>query len=88
MIRYINNSENQSCIFYFHPWEIDPEQPKVKGVSFKTRVRHYSNLKIMKSKLEKILQEFNWGAMQEIFLPELQFENYTGNRKAAPIVTN
>ena len=43
-LRRINNNENKPAIFYFHPWEIDPQQPRVKNASFKSSFRHYHNL--------------------------------------------
>lgn len=64
----VNNDENQSGIFYFHPWEIDPDQPRVKGAGFKSRFRHYLNLKQMEPRLEQLLRDFSWGAMEDIFL--------------------
>ncbi|MBK8816886.1 MAG: DUF3473 domain-containing protein [Methylococcaceae bacterium] len=66
--RYINTVEKQAGIFYFHPWEIDPEQPKQQGISFKTRFRHYLNLNDMVSRLTKLLQDFSWDTMRAVFL--------------------
>ena len=66
--RYINTVEKQSGIFYFHPWEIDPEQPKQQGISFKTRFRHYLNLNDMENRLQKLLQDFSWNTMEAVFL--------------------
>ena len=64
----VNTRENQSGIFYFHPWEIDPEQPRPSGLGVKTRFRHYLNLDRMHSRLERILNDFSWGRMDDIFL--------------------
>ena len=47
-------------IFYFHPWEIDPEQPRFRRASIKSKFRHYLNLGRMESKLAKTLDEFSW----------------------------
>jgi polysaccharide deacetylase family protein (PEP-CTERM system associated) len=68
MLRHVNEAECQSAIFYFHPWEIDPEQPRVAGVSRKARFRHYLNLQRMESRLERLLADFRWGRMDRIFL--------------------
>ena len=57
-----------TCIFYFHPWEIDPEQPYQKQAPLKSKFRHYTNLHIMESKLRRALKDFNWGRMDEVFL--------------------
>lgn len=48
-------------IFYFHPWEIDPDQPRVAGASLKSRTRHYLNLKTMEAKLGRLLSDYPWG---------------------------
>jgi polysaccharide deacetylase family protein (PEP-CTERM system associated) len=68
MIGRINASEDQPAVFYFHPWEIDPEQPRISGLSAKTRFRHYLNLGKVESRLERLLSDFRWGRMDHIFL--------------------
>ncbi|SIS47599.1 XrtA system polysaccharide deacetylase [Neptunomonas antarctica] len=69
-LNQVNNDEGMPCNFYFHPWEIDPQQPKIADISFKTRFRHYLNLDKMHGRLENVLQDFRWGRMDEIFLDE------------------
>ena len=64
----VNRDERQSAIFYFHPWEIDPEQPRPAGLGPKTRFRHYLNLNRTYSRLEQLLVDFQWGRMDDIFL--------------------
>lgn len=71
-IRQVNQQDGQSAMFYFHPWEIDPGQPKVPGVSAKTRFRHYVNLDRMQSKLERLLADFAWGRVDQVFLEQAQ----------------
>ena len=68
-LKQVNEQENQPGIFYFHPWEIDPEQPRPDGLGLKTRFRHYLNLDRTYGRLERLLDEFNWGRMDHIFLP-------------------
>jgi polysaccharide deacetylase family protein (PEP-CTERM system associated) len=67
-IRRVNQADRQSCIFYFHPWEIDPGQPRMPGLSAKSRFRHYLNLGIMESRLHRLLSDFRWGRMDAVFL--------------------
>ena len=67
-IRQVNEDDHKPAIFYFHPWEIDPEQPVVREASAKTRFRHYVNLARTEARLVKLLQEFAWGRMDEVFL--------------------
>lgn len=68
MLRRINGHDGQAAIFYFHPWEIDAEQPRVAGINAKTRFRHYVNINQMQSRLNRLLADFNWGRMDTIFL--------------------
>ncbi len=59
-------------MFYFHPWEIDPDQPKVANASLKSRFRHYVNLNRMENKLAQLLTQFNWGSLEQVYHRELQ----------------
>jgi len=68
LIRRVNAADAQSAVFYFHPWEIDPAQPRVPGTDAKTRFRHYVNLGRTEGRLERLLGDFRWGRMDEIFL--------------------
>ncbi len=64
-LRQINGNGHPGGI-YFHPWEIDPGQPRVAGAPLKSRLRHYSNLRAMKGKLRKLLGDFEWGRVDEV----------------------
>lgn len=63
----VRRSDNQPCMFYFHPWEIDPKQPRIPGASFKTRVRHYTNLGRMEKRLVKLLNAFEWQRIDRVY---------------------
>jgi len=63
----VNTIDRRSAIFYFHPWEIDPGQPRMVGASLKSRVRHYVNLNRFEGKLQKLLNDFSWRPMREVF---------------------
>lgn len=63
----VNRDERESAIFYFHPWEIDPEQPRQSGISAKTRFRHYVNLRRMAPRLSRMLGDFSWDRMDRVF---------------------
>jgi hypothetical protein len=67
-MKHVNKTDGQPCGFYFHPWEIDPEQPRQQDISRKARFRHYLNLDRMKGRIERLLTDFNWGRMDHIFL--------------------
>jgi len=69
-LRSINNNEKRPTIFYFHPWEIDPGQPRQKGAGLKSTFRHYLNLSKMEQRVTRLLKDFNWGRMDHIYLPD------------------
>ncbi len=56
--------------FYFHPWEIDADQPRIAGINAKTRFRHYVNIDRMEGRLDQLLRDFKWGRMDQVFLGE------------------
>lgn len=60
------NAEAQSAIIYFHPWEIDPSQPRVANAPLRSKLRHYTNLSVMAPKLERLIGDFAWGRVDEI----------------------
>ncbi len=62
-IRQVNRREGRPAVFYFHPWEIDPGQPRVAGAPLKSKLRHYTNLEGMAPKLRQLIHEFAWGRM-------------------------
>ena len=55
-------------VFYFHPWELDPAQPRISGISMGARFRHYVNLDSFEAKLVRLLREFRWERMDETYL--------------------
>ncbi len=67
-LKRVNGRENMPGLFYFHPWELDPSQPRQYGLSARTRFRHYTNLAQMEERLERLLVDFEWGRMDEVFL--------------------
>lgn len=66
-ISRVNCVDRRPAIFYFHPWEIDPQQPRVKGVGLKTRFRHYLNLNRTELRLRQLLSDFRWDRMDRVF---------------------
>jgi len=61
-------TEQQPYSFYFHPWEIDPHQPKVSGASVKSKLRHYLNLSKMEGKVIRLLEDYQWDTMKSVYL--------------------
>ena len=68
MLARINRMDGMPAVFYFHPWELDPGQPRPRGASLKTRFRHYVNLHRTEARLRCLLRDFRWGRMDGIFL--------------------
>jgi polysaccharide deacetylase family protein (PEP-CTERM system associated) len=68
MLRQVNAADREAAVFYFHPWEIDPGQPRIPGVDRKTRFRHYVNIHRMDRRLQSLLGDFKWGRMDRVFL--------------------
>jgi polysaccharide deacetylase family protein (PEP-CTERM system associated) len=68
LLRHINFHDRQAGIFYFHPWELDPDQPRQSGLGLKTQFRHYVNLHRMEARIEALTRDFHWGRMDHIFL--------------------
>jgi polysaccharide deacetylase family protein (PEP-CTERM system associated) len=66
MLRRVNRADRQPCTFYFHPWEIDPAQPRQRGVGLRTRLRHYTNLHAMEAKLRRLLGDFRWDRIDRV----------------------
>jgi polysaccharide deacetylase family protein (PEP-CTERM system associated) len=63
-----HQQEQQPYSFYFHPWEIDPQQPVIKEAPLKSKFRHYINLARMEGKLEKLLKDYQWDTMKSVYL--------------------
>ena len=68
MMRKVNAEENEAAIFYFHPWELDPGQPRPDGVDLKSRFRHYVNLGRTEARIKALTRDFKWDRMDNIFL--------------------
>lgn len=66
--RAINSAakDSQSAVVYFHPWELDPEQPRISG-SLKSRFRHYTNLHLMEPRLGKLMEEYKFGTFASVY---------------------
>jgi len=71
LLRKVNADDGEPAVFYFHPWEIDPGQPRITGIDARTRFRHYLNIPRMEGRLARLLGDFRWGRMDQIFLSRL-----------------
>jgi polysaccharide deacetylase family protein (PEP-CTERM system associated) len=67
-ISQVNTQESQPAIFYFHPWEVDPDQPVQTAAPLKSRMRHYVNLDKMLGKIAHVLDDFVWDRVDTVFL--------------------
>jgi len=62
----VNHRERRPAVFYFHPWEIDPDQPRMAEAPLRSRLRHYTNLERMAAKLQKLLRDFQWDRTDKV----------------------
>lgn len=70
-IRHINEKETQPAMFYLHPWEIDPEQPRI-AAPWRSRFRHYQNLRTTEYKLNRLLDDFSWASMSDVLATSIE----------------
>jgi polysaccharide deacetylase family protein (PEP-CTERM system associated) len=74
-IRQVNESESQPVMVYFHPWELDPGQPRIPA-PLRSRIRHYTNLSTMQNKVERLLHDFRFSTVSDVCA---QLESYHTN---------
>ena len=67
----INRTEATPGVFYTHPWEIDPEQPRLDGARALSRFRHYLNLSRTLPRLERLLRDFAWNRVDRVYAAHL-----------------
>jgi polysaccharide deacetylase family protein (PEP-CTERM system associated) len=66
-LRRLNRREGQPGIFYFHPWEVDPGQPRIHAASRGARFRHYVNIPLMSGRIDRLLRDFAWDRIDTVF---------------------
>ena len=71
-IERVNTIDRRAAIFYLHPWEVDPDQPRVKGAPLRSRFRHYLNLDKTAPRLAQLLDDFRWDRIDRAFEAVLQ----------------
>jgi polysaccharide deacetylase family protein (PEP-CTERM system associated) len=67
-LRRVNAVDMKPAVFYFHPWELDPAQPRVSGPGPRARFRHYLNLAQMAPRLRRLLGDFRWDRVDRVFM--------------------
>jgi polysaccharide deacetylase family protein (PEP-CTERM system associated) len=67
-----NRDEHRPAVFYFHPWEVDPDQPRVARAPLKSRLRHYSRLGAMAGKLRRLVKRHDWGRVDAVVAVEAE----------------
>ena len=67
-LNQLHRRDGRPAMFYFHPWEIDPGQPRVSGLSAKARFRHYVNLDRTQRRLDRLLRDFRWDRVDRVYL--------------------
>jgi polysaccharide deacetylase family protein (PEP-CTERM system associated) len=66
-IARVNEREQRAAVFYLHPWEVDPGQPRVAGARWRSRLRHYLNLTCTEARLDRLLGDFRWDRIDRTF---------------------
>jgi polysaccharide deacetylase family protein (PEP-CTERM system associated) len=69
-INQVNDRDDRPAIIYFHPWEIDPGQPRVANAPVKSKIRHYTKLDVMAAKLTRLAAEFQWERLDAVVARE------------------
>jgi hypothetical protein len=77
MINRVNTVDQKPAGFYLHPWELDLEQPKQKNIPLKTQFRHYLNLDKTEERLRRLLSDFQWGQMNDVFINDKDISIYS-----------
>jgi polysaccharide deacetylase family protein (PEP-CTERM system associated) len=70
-LTWVNRHDRQPGIFYFHPWEIDPDQPRIANPGWKSHLRHYTNLSRMTADVDLLLRLFSWDRMDRVYASAL-----------------
>jgi len=75
-INRVNTVDQQPSVFYLHPWELDPDQPVQQNISYKSKFRHYLNLDKTESRLKRLLSDFDWGRMDDVFIKDKDIKTF------------
>lgn len=76
-INRVNHIDKESTVFYLHPWELDPAQPVQYNIPLKTRFRHYLNLDKTEERLNRLMDDFSWGRMDDVFIKDQDIPIFT-----------
>lgn len=71
-IARMNQADGIRAVFYIHPWEVDPEQPRAFDAPLKSRLRHYTNLAKTRDRLRRLTHAFSWDRMDRVFAADLE----------------
>jgi polysaccharide deacetylase family protein (PEP-CTERM system associated) len=69
-INQVNRRDGRPAVIYFHPWEIDPDQPRVANAPIKSKIRHYTKLGVMADKLRRLPRDFQWERLDSVVARE------------------
>jgi polysaccharide deacetylase family protein (PEP-CTERM system associated) len=89
LLHYARRVNRSPAVFYLHPWEIDPEQPRNQSAPWKSRFRHYLNLDRTEQRLQRLLRDFTWTRMDRLFLsgergPFPAIKSWTDRKQVSP----
>jgi len=69
-VRRLNENDHRPAVVYLHPWEVDPDQPRIAGAPLKSRLRHYCRLDAMEAKLTRLVDDFAWDRVDAVIAAE------------------
>jgi polysaccharide deacetylase family protein (PEP-CTERM system associated) len=78
------NREGQPVVVYLHPWEFDPDQPRVTAASLRSRIRHYVNLRHTAERLQQLLRQFRFGTIEDVLRSEASHGVAAAARESLP----
>jgi polysaccharide deacetylase family protein (PEP-CTERM system associated) len=89
LLNYARRVHRSPAVFYLHPWEVDPGQPRQQSAPWKSRFRHYLNLDRTEPRLRRLLRDFSWTRMDRLFLSDERgpfpvITSWTDRRQACP----
>ncbi len=83
LIKTMHDCDKRPMNFYLHPWELDEEQPRQQGLSFKSRFRHYLNISKTTSRMEQLVSDFKWSTLEDVFIQPIREQTDPQSKRRA-----
>ncbi len=86
LLARVNRQAGRPFVFYVHPWEVDPDQPRIRGGSRLSHFRHYTNLRTTATKIDRMLRQFRFGTVSDVIAQSQTAQRLTAQPTAAELV--